>query len=41
MPSRFPPLAPQPPAKPQHRALTPVPWAEFGLFTLFGLLLLA
>lgn len=41
MPSRFPPLAPQPPAKPRQRALTLLPWPELGLFALLGLLLLA
>lgn len=42
MSSRFQPLAPQPPAQVKARALPVVslPWAEFGLACLLGLLLL-
>lgn len=38
MPARFPPLVPQPPAKAKARGLPQLPWAEFGVFALLGLL---
>ncbi|WP_275897719.1 hypothetical protein [Pseudotabrizicola algicola] len=41
MPHRFPPLAPQPPARPQQRVLPPLPLPELGLLAFLGLLLLA
>lgn len=40
MSSRFPPLAPQPPAQTQRRLLALLPWAELGMISLLGLLLL-
>lgn len=41
MPHRFPPLAPQPPARSTARAAAPLPLADLALFTLMTLLLLA
>lgn len=40
MPSRFPPLADQPPVKIKARLMPELPWAELALSCLIGLLLL-